>query len=252
MTVKGGDKDGRAVRIELAGRRGTVVHIFAPCVCAYAVDYTLQHEVAHALEAYISTDVATQIGSSERQFYDRLGAVADGLCGDPRLHKYPREFDCDTYTYHSEFFAEAFNSYYCSEFTNEKIEQEFPQVYDFLEAYLEQPVWRNSSSEGAGGDLSSDIFLAVEDSDEDDALIPWISAANEIEEVAICEGDFQTCVRSEDRDLSFATQPVAQEGRRRFAGERGLRPEEGAPITVLGFAPDKDLRAAKTLRLTRR
>ncbi len=62
-------------------------------------------------------------------------------------------------SYVREFWAEGFNSFYCSEQTNEAIKKDFPDMHAFLSHNLAKPVWDDGSQNSQNtGSQSSNVF----------------------------------------------------------------------------------------------
>lgn len=116
---------------------------------AWGFDYSLQHEVGHYVEMYASTTGATQRGYSEDQFDRELQQVATLAFNNPKLNSYPKGYyNRNRGAYYAEFWAEAFNSFYCSEEANQNFSETFPEVYAFVSKYLEAPVWGSNGGQG--------------------------------------------------------------------------------------------------------
>lgn len=101
------------------------------------VDHVLQHELGHALQF----QVRKESGARGLAFEEALAAISDREYDNPNLNDYPHGYDRGSDAYHREFWAEAFNSFYCDRFTNGLLEKQFPGAYPFLLKYLQPPVW---------------------------------------------------------------------------------------------------------------
>jgi len=97
------------------------------------VDLVMQHETGHAIMYKIKFEMT--------QFLEELGPIADNEHENPNINAYPQLYDIGTEAYHKEFWAEAFNSYYCSPETNGLVKKQFPKTIPLLEKYLEKPIW---------------------------------------------------------------------------------------------------------------
>lgn len=106
-----------------------------------SINLCLQHEVGHITEYFARND----LGSNDPfgyNFYEDLENTAVENHENPNLNAYPGGFAVTSETYKKEYFAEAFNSYYCSEYTNSLLKEQFPSTYEFLLKYLRKPVWQ--------------------------------------------------------------------------------------------------------------
>ncbi len=105
-----------------------------------SINLALQHEVGHVVE-YFARDMASDGDPFEDDFDEELAVTAKEHHDNPYLNAYPASFSVESEVYKQEYFAEAFNSYYCSENTNALIRKQFPSTYAFLTKYLQKPVW---------------------------------------------------------------------------------------------------------------
>ena len=99
------------------------------------IDLALQHEVGHIVQHRI--DELTNDFDYPQNFYDS----ADENYDNPQLNAYPRSYGRHQDVYYKEYWAEAFNSFYCSQDTNSMLEKWFPSTYVILKQNLLPPIW---------------------------------------------------------------------------------------------------------------
>ncbi len=192
---------------------------------AYVVAYALQHESGHAMEFMVATD---------DNFSQELQTVADNNSNNSNLSQYAKGYVGNGDTYYREFFAEAFNSYYCSPDTNVEIKRDFPDAHAFLSKYLAKPVWddgSNNSQTGGTDDNVKGLFVALDPND-----LVWVTTnSKDITEIALCLGDLETCKNSMQKDMTFSLFEAKTSGRTFYKGSKLNNIEDGLAVTILGL-----------------
>lgn len=190
---------------------------------SYVVAYALQHEVGHAMHMMVSTG----------NFDSELATIADNNGNNKNLSQYAQGYVGQGDSYYYEFFAEAFNSYYCSQATNAEIKRDFPDAYEFLARYLAKPVWDEggSSTQPNPNNGIKGLFAAIDPSN-----IMWASTSTQnVKEMAICMNDSNTCKNSLQRDMELKLFDTKSNGRMFFKGANVSNLQDGITITILGF-----------------
>lgn len=99
------------------------------------VNHTAQHEIGHIVDYYVQ-DVTTDF-----DFPQNIQTVADKDYISPHINQYPISYSRSSDTYYKEYWAEAFNSFYCSPKTNKLFGEYFPEANAILRKVLLPPVW---------------------------------------------------------------------------------------------------------------
>lgn len=104
------------------------------------IQFSLIHEVGHGMEA----QVRKKSGLSRPDFETVLESLLfEGRDHNSGPHAKSGNTRIRSYSFSSvhEFFADSFHNYYCSPESNEFVKKYLPKNYEFLQAYLEKPVW---------------------------------------------------------------------------------------------------------------
>jgi hypothetical protein len=207
------------------------------------VDLSLQHEIGHAINPYMWT-----VASTRAAFDRELGQLADADYANSNLNAYPKSYPRGSDVYHMEFWAEAFNSFYCSEATNDLLKTQFPSTYAFLARSLEKPVWEANDPSTASVD--ADLFVLVEP-DAGDATRAKLRIAGKkaLASTRLCLDDLAACKASLKNDVAFAAAGGASADRAYFAASAPLTVASGAAMTLLGLDADGRLVSAKAVKL---
>lgn len=203
------------------------------------VDLTLQHEIGHALNPFLWNETFGSRGAFESQF----NKLADADYANSNLNDYPKSYPRGSDVYRMEFFAEAFNSYYCSESTNKMIQEQFPGTYAFLAKNLAKPVWAAGDATVPSKDIS--LLLGTENA----APRVWIAAAKEVATARLCLGSVVDCRQSLRSDLELSATNGLDPARAYFAGTTTLAARDGLQVTLLGLDASGKLVAARTVRI---
>ena len=216
----------------------------------WGFDLSLQHEVGHYVQDYLEDTIAPQRGSSRAEFKRSFNQVAAHNCRNPVLHSYPRSYaekkGCNSDGYRGEFFAEAFNSYYCSEETNELTKTHFPDVHEFMEKFFIAPVWEGPASTTASGGVR--IFIGKERSRGVHEV--WLSGNANSAGAAICLGDKKTCSTQFSAGISMQIVQTPIKNRRIFFGNQPLNLNNHNELTIAILNTDGSVAQSRGVVIT--
>ena len=82
----------------------------------HAIQLVMQHEVGHILQYFVEDH------AEDFSFSEDFKASADENFDNPELNRYPRSYGRHNPTYYKEYWAEAFNSFYCAPLTNQLLD----------------------------------------------------------------------------------------------------------------------------------
>ncbi len=200
----------------------------------WAIDFTTQHEVGHAVQLFVGQE-ARKRGFDAATFDRELVQIARGECTNPNLNSYPISYGCYDETYLFEFFAEAYNSYYCKEETQIMVKEQFPATYAFLQKYLEPPVWEQTSGESGTPDTGMLMHLAQDGTADSSSFTAYIAGGNQIASAAICLGTLAECKQSQKQDVATKRVTAADSRRIIFMTLAPIPVNATATVTLLGF-----------------
>jgi hypothetical protein len=195
---------------------------------ARIIDLSLQHEVGHAVSPYLWNKVL----SSHDQFNQEFGRIADDNYNNSNLNAYPRTYPKGSEVYIMEYFAEAFNSYYCSPETNAMVKSQFPSTYTFLAEKLEKPVWESPDEVLPSADLF--VALGRESAPASNAYQLFVSVPSGLtSQVLLCDAGAVEC--NETAPGFTRTIKVSSSGGRDFYGtEVGVTLKDQLSLVVVG------------------
>jgi hypothetical protein len=155
-----------------------------------AITFALQHEVGHAVEGQIAKQADT--GGGEGSFDQ---AMANYFQNEGKTNSVLRSYARSS---QGEYWAEAFNNFYCSREAADLLKRELPQTYQFMERVLLPPAWTNPPGGGGGNNSSPATYIALSAATEDATAQTsrfnlLISTVPEIAAAFICAGTTQTC-----------------------------------------------------------
>jgi hypothetical protein len=197
---------------------------------SWAADFATQHEVGHAMNVGFR--------GNRPGFENKLATVFSQEAGNSKLRSYAR-------TTRTEYFAEAFNNYYCSKDAHAFLKATLPKTYDFLSANLSAPRWETDVSTV----VRKDLFASLGgDANLTDVAI---GAPSDVASVGICRDSLDSCLASKRSDVRFSAAGTSGD-RVLFRGLTGLTIADGQVVTLLGFDTAGALKAARAMRFESR
>jgi len=161
------------------------------------MELSVMHEIGHALEGAV-------IDAAGESFMDDIAKVSAQEANNPRLSWYPMGYhkQGDMNGFRREFFAEAFQSYYCNKRTHQGMKETFPSTYALIRSKLLAPRWEQPSStpgdkpstpstDGGSTSIAKDIKVALTSKSDGSRLL--ISAPKSTKEVVYCLGGSTYC-----------------------------------------------------------
>jgi len=226
FTISQGNLDSGVAGVTNADSEGPINVVIAKF--AAAADIAVQHEVGHAVHFAIQNRPGFDSG---------IQALFQAQRNNSSILGYSR-------TSHLEYFAEAFNSYYCSKDAHAFVKENVPATYDFLRKQIPKPRWETEDVK-----LSTDLFLSLGGST--DAPEIGLSSPTELNNIGICLGSRADCIASKKIDFgfNFAGAPA---GRNLFKSKAGLTLSGGQIVTILGFDGAGALKAARAVKFETR
>lgn len=200
----------------------------------FAPDFAVQHEVGHVI------DVA--LDGKDASFQADYAALYQQEGGNPKLRSYAGSAP-------AEFFAEAFNNFYCGPKANDFLKNELPKTYAFLKTNLQTPVFEETATVDPKT-LSRDVFVAFDETKTSADPVPvYASLDSGLSKAALCKGDLETCAKTAREDIKFSLDSHQISGRKVFKSGTGLLPRSGDQFTLLAFDDKGVMRAAASFNV---
>jgi len=145
----------------------------------------LQHEVGHAIYPFFWHQ---NLKGDGNEFKTLVQRDAISHASNAQLHPYPKSyFGRNNEVYGFEYWAEAYNSYYCSPESEAQVKRYFPSTYDVLERYLDPPVWRS------GVRPPSPKFTIFASRKANEAQTIGLASEGHFVAMGLCKGDGESC-----------------------------------------------------------
>lgn len=231
---------------------GPKPHIIISSVDPMMIPLALRHELGHIVDMMLLSTGAKRlefVGDKNAHFAVESAsnpAFATGCGNSPGMPSGPGTVGCYSRTSAMEYFADAFDSYYCSPNSNQFIKDYLPKTYTLLQRFLPDPVWapmatlKDTAKQGIFAAL-----LAKVGSQEHYLLV---AVEQEIAQVLLCPGKREFCTGTQTDGLRLKFHS-AKNGKNYFATDRALdfRPNEQT-MTISTFdAGDRHLKSRLVL-----
>jgi hypothetical protein len=180
------------------------------------IRYAAQHEFGHALENKFSSHFKDR--AFQREFERRLRSEGDKHKSNPRLNKYPKSYlrhGSNPEVYYNEFWAEVYNSFYCSPEAQDYLKDQtspqnsFISTYEWMSTFLEPAHWDRSESEKGDNAISfyikDDIFMVslAKRLSRAPAICEWDTAENKVN-AQTCKRTTRATAEGSDRSFHFS------------------------------------------------
>ena len=159
-----------------------------------AINFSLIHEMGHAVEGLVSQQAQAKGLDHERE---RDSLFNEGA-SNASLRGYARSNP-------TEYWAEAFNNFYCSPDSQAFIKEQLPKTYQYLTTVLEPAVWPQdgNSQINTGGSTQDDAateagsaFIALADGTDDNHAALYASVSQQAAHVYFCTSQAATVCTS--------------------------------------------------------
>ena len=101
---------------------------------SFSADFALQHETGHAINVLLDGKIVN--------FEAKLEALFNDEAASGQIRGYAQ-------TSPTEYFAEAFNNFYCGKDSKAYFKEQLPKTHDFFVKNLEQPVFEADAASAA-------------------------------------------------------------------------------------------------------
>ncbi len=209
---------------------------------AHVIEMAMQHEVGHALTPYFTDHQGKDFGN---KFWKDLKSEGNSNFSNPNLHDYPKSYGKGSEVYFLEYFAEAFNSYYCSPESNELFKTQIPTTHAWLETFLEKQVWASPSTSTPN---TSNIFVHLNAQSSNAGAFAVASDADATN-AFLCNRSKEECLKdlaATERKLSYiALSKVYTKGNKKAFWDNitidgptsGSNIVTSSPVTIVVFKP---------------
>ena len=159
-----------------------------------AINFSLIHEMGHAVEGFVSQQAQAKGLDHERE---RDSLFSEGA-SNASLRGYARSSP-------SEYWAESFNNFYCSPDSQAFIKEQLPRTYQYLTTVLEPAVWprdndnqinTGGSTQGGAATTAGSAFIALADGKDDNHAALYASVSQQAAHVYFCTSQAATLCTS--------------------------------------------------------
>lgn len=191
-----------------------------------AVDGAFLHEVGHALE--------NRAREANRSFADGIVAAFRAERSNGNLQSYAR-------TSATEYFAEAFSSFYCSKDAQEFIASNLPQTYKLLKSTLLPAAFDGFDPEV----IAKDTWMQLA-GDAGQTYLE-VSLPSAVKKLVLCKGLKEDCTKSPTVLAAMTSSATKIDGRTVYRSESEIKIEKDLKLTVLVYDDNDKAHAAKTV-----
>jgi len=211
--------------------------------------FALQHEVGHAMTPYFSTHDkdAAKIWNSE------IKVQAEREKNNPKIHSYPVSYINGSNPNHKiyllEYWAEAYNSYYCSPESNADLKQYFAGTWELLNKTSEPPVWDNGSQQDSTPEIpDTSIFVKLGTQYTETSTTMAISVTPKASSVRLCRS-FDTVCQAEGQGMATFSEIKLGNSKRKFFQVKGKLNIESSGYVVQALGDNREVLATKTFSI---
>lgn len=186
----------------------------------YIIQSALQHEVGHAMRRWFDKHNS----ATASQWTQAVQSEANKESRNPQLNSYPRSY-VGQEAYLDEYWAEAYNSFYCSPESNTDLKNYFAGTYNVLRTLSDPPVWEASS--GGNNQTASGVFLAVESTSVNSPINFVATVPKEASRLYFCETADDSCLSGNATLANFSDVTPVGASRKFFRTSQSVQVADG-------------------------